>query len=56
MQWLNGNKAYFGAIAFGVGGILLGLGVITQEVWDVAWPLIAGWTGIAIRHAIKKGK
>lgn len=56
MNWLSGNKTYLGAIAFGIGGILLATGVIKEDLWNIVWPLIAGWTGISIRHAIAKGR
>ena len=53
MEWLKGKRTMLGSIAGGVVIILLGLNVINDEVGTVLLGLIATWTGISLRLAMK---
>ena len=56
MKWLDGNKTNLGMIVGGLCGILWTLGVIPDQVASTAAMAITAWTGVAVRHAWKKGK
>ncbi len=54
---LNGSKTYVGMIASGIMGIGL---ANSWWTWETAWvqsvvAVIGTWTGVAMRHAAKKG-
>ena len=57
-EWLNGKKTYIG----GIGAILIGIGKLAYDWYNgsiqpletyLTW-IIAGWTIISGRHAVKK--
>ena len=56
MEWFKGKKTMLGSIAGGLVIALIGLNVIDDEVGTVLLGLIATWTGISLRLAVKKGK
>ncbi len=53
-NWLQGNKSYCGAIAWGLLGIAWSQGWITDEVSKAVGSVLVSFTGIAIRSAAKK--
>lgn len=56
MEWLKGKKTILGSIAGGVVIVLVGLNVIDDETATVLLGVIATWTGISLRMAVKNGK
>ncbi len=54
MKWLNGKKTYIGLVAAGVVGFAKSLGWVTPELASHCWPIIAAWTGVAIKHHMDK--
>jgi hypothetical protein len=55
MTWLNGNKTYLGMIGLGIIGILTSQGILDAKVAGTLASILTAWTGIAYRHAMKKG-
>ncbi len=56
MKWLNGKKTYVGMIVGGLLGFLQQMGWISVEAAAPYWPLLAAWTGVAVKHSYSKGK
>ena len=54
MSWINGNKAYLGAIAFGILGLLWSQDLVNDEIAGTIAAVLTTWTGIAFRHALAK--
>lgn len=55
MTWLNGNKTYLGFIGLGIVGLLTSQSWISNETAGAIAAVLTAWTGVAIRHAMKKG-
>lgn len=51
---IDGWKTELGLLAFATASILLKMEQITPEQFEWAMIPIAGWTGVAIKHAVKK--
>lgn len=56
MKWLNGNKTNLGLIAGGICGILWSQGILSDQIASTIAMALTAWTGVAVRHAYKKGK
>lgn len=56
IQWLNGNKTYLGTIALGILGILWSHEILNDQWASTLGSVVFAWTGVAVRHAFKKGK
>lgn len=56
MNWLNGKKTYLGMIGLGILSICYEAGLVDAEIARLLGIALSTWTGVAIRHAFKKGK
>ena len=52
-DFLQGKKTYIGAAALFVAGGLLAVGVIDQKMFEQLTVLIAAWTAVSLRKAMK---
>jgi len=52
MKWIDGNKTYLGMIAYGIVMVIESVKPGTVPAWVL--PLVLTWTGLSVRHAMKK--
>ena len=50
MNWFDGKKTYIGIGLGIIYSVLIYFGIVPNN--QIAWTIIAGWTGIAFRLAI----
>jgi hypothetical protein len=56
LEWLNGKKTYIGMILLGILGLLWSQGLIGDELAGAVGAILTAWTGVALRHGIKKAE
>lgn len=54
MAWLKGKKTILGSIAGGLVIVAWSLGLIDQQTAGTLLGIVAAWTGVALRLAIKE--
>lgn len=57
LKKIDGAKTYIGIMCAGILGIVVGLS--DTITWETSWVVVVGslvatWTGVSYRHAIKK--